>query len=179
MGEWRTGKSRDLHRVKEYGSWKQPWGVRIMLSASSNPEVAQMWKNEQSLLERIQGTRRSCDKMSWMLHGVEESVGVFVHHRNLWVRGEEKSLSSWIRKEEPCGRERTSGGYDLPVHMAGLSECKTWGMKLTAKLPKGRIPAKSWEMVKLLLLWMLGNFFTGCQTLCILYLWELDIFVFL
>lgn len=62
----------------------------------------------------------------------------------LWVKEEEERLSSWIRKEEEapelCGRE-DSGACDLAVNTDGLSECETWEITLTAKLPKNEFPS--------------------------------------
>lgn len=64
----------------------------------------------------------------------------------LWDKEAEERLRSWIRKEEEapdlCGRE-DSGACDLAMNVNGLSECETWEITLTAKLPKVQISVKS------------------------------------
>lgn len=54
------------------------------MNASSNPEVAHMWNNEQCLLEKVQGTRGprtepgfSKTKTGGMFYAMNEDVGLF------------------------------------------------------------------------------------------------------
>lgn len=50
--------------------------------------------------------------MSGIIGGMDENVELFVHHRNLSVRGEEKNMSGWVWEEkasEKCRETRMVG----------------------------------------------------------------------
>lgn len=87
-------------------------------------------------------------KMYVIFYAMDEDVRLFVHHRNVWVRGEGEGLSDWARKgeaSEQCKRDDWEGLCLGSDH--GWSKCVVWEIKLPAKFTKEWVPAESWGMV--------------------------------